>query len=81
LERGFGGGLIDFSSGANLSVVADTAQQAIRDPGSAPGAAGNFAGASIINGNVQDFCRALDDNLQVLRGVELQAQHNAKART
>jgi len=80
LERRFRGGEIDVSGGADLRVVADSAEQAIGDAGRASGTAGDFGGAFAIDFHAEDFCGTLDDDAEIIVRVELEAQQKAEAR-
>ncbi len=66
--------------GADLGVVADAAQQAVGDARGAAGAHGDLGGAVAVDGNAEDFGGALDDEAELVVGVELEAQEDAEAR-
>ena len=79
LKRGLGGRKVDFARAADLRVVADASQQAIRNARSATGAAGNFPRAVFVDFNAQNFRRALDDHLQIFVRVELKPKEEPEA--
>src|SRR5581483_7159816 len=81
LQGSLGGGFIYPARAPNLSVVAYTPQQPVGDARGAAGARGDLQRAGFINLHLQDLGRALHDNSQLLRRVELQPQHNPEPRT
>ncbi len=78
-EGGVGGGAVDDAGGADLGVVADAAQETVGDARGAAGTHGDFGGAIAVDGDVEDFGGALDDETELVVGVELQAQQDAEA--
>ena len=69
----------DVTLGADFGEIAGAAKQTVGDTRCAAGAFGNFNGAIIINRDVQDFCRAMNDDSEIIGGVEIQAMHDAEA--
>jgi hypothetical protein len=67
-------------SARTCGVVADAAQQAVGDAWRAAGAHGDLGGAVAVDGHAEDVGRALDDEAELVVGVELQAQQDAEAR-
>jgi hypothetical protein len=55
------------------------AQEAVGDAGCAAGAHGDLSRAVAVDGNAEDFGGALDDEAELVVGVELQAQQDAEA--
>ena len=78
-EGVFGGCAVDFAGAANLSVIANAAQEAVGDARSSAGTHGDFGSSWGIDGNVEDFGRALDDGAEIFVGVELQTQEDSEA--
>ena len=79
LEGGVSGGAIDVSVAAHLGVVADAAEQAVGNARSAAGAHGELGRAVAVDGHAEDVRGALDDEAQLVVGVELEPQQNAEA--
>jgi len=48
-----------------MGVVADTAQEAVGDERGAAGTGGRFRPALVVDGDLEDFCGALDDEEEV----------------
>src|SRR5437762_2635691 len=63
----------------DLGVVANAAQEPVRDAGRAARAPGNFDGSGFVQRGGENLRRALDDFLQVLDGVEIQMIKKAEA--
>lgn len=78
-ERVFGGGSVDVARAANLGVVADAAQEAVGDAWCASGANSDFDGAVVVDGDVEDFGGALDDEAKIVVGVEVKAEKDSEA--
>src|ERR1035438_5969860 len=79
-QRGLRGGLVDLARPAYLGVIADPPQQAIGNTRCASTTGGNLDRAGLVDLDAENFSRALQDDLQVRVGVELQPQHDAEAR-
>ena len=65
--------------GADFGVVADAAQQAVGDAGSAARTHGDLGGAVLVDGDADDLGGAGDDDAQLVVGVELQAEEDSEA--
>ena len=78
-EGGVGGGAVDFALGADLGEVADAAEEAVGDAGGSAGAHGDFGGSVAVDGDSEDVGGALDDEAELVVGVELEAEEDAEA--
>ena len=80
-ERGVCCGKIDDAGAADLRVVADAAEEPVRDARRAAAAQSDLRGAVLVNGNLHDLGGAGDDDAEFFFGKELQAQKDAEAGT
>src|SRR4029077_7267241 len=69
----------DTAIGTDLGEVAGAAQKAIGDAWCATATSGDFFGATLIQLNVQDFGRAIQNDDEVLGLVEIEAVNDAEA--
>src|SRR6185369_6248811 len=81
LERGLGSRKVDLPRAANLGIIADPSQQAIRNAWSATRAAGNFPSAFFVDFDAQNFSRAFDNHLQIFICIKLKPQQEPETRT
>ena len=72
---------VDTSVSLYLGEVAHTAQQSVGDTGRSARAAGNLHGGILVDGNLQDGCRAQDNLLQRVGLVVLQVHVDAETGT
>src|ERR1019366_8225344 len=77
-ERRLGGGQIDGAGGTHLGVVAHAAQQAVGDAWRSTRAACDFDGAGTIDAHAENLGGTLDNDAQVLVGVDLEPQQQAE---
>src|ERR1017187_1209648 len=77
-EGGFGGRKVDRARAAHLRIVANAAQQAIRNARRSARAQRNLSGAILIDRNLHPFRGAGNDEAKFIFRVKLQAQQNAK---
>ncbi len=69
----------DFAIGADLGVVAHAAQKTVRDAWCTAASAGDFGGAFLVHGDVEEMGGALNDGGEFGHIVVIQMQDQAEA--
>src|SRR5215472_5834514 len=80
LECRLCGRSVDMTGSPHLSVIATSSQQPVRDSRCTACAARNLQRALLVDLNIENLCRARDDDPEVFIRIKLEAQHDAKAR-
>ena len=78
LESGLRGGAVNGAAAPDLGIIPHAAQQPVGDAGRAAGAERDLGSAVRVDGHLQHLGRTLDDIAELVLGVELEPEQDAK---